>query len=140
MHGNFKRRNATCECTRRVPYERYWPSCTWIPLDSREGLSARCTNKDAEDPAIFRFHNAQAFARYRWQFRNAATIAELGLGSSVSQDQAECDQAGQQEQQQQENLQKDEIAEISAMKSAMKELKEQMRALKHLLQQLPAST
>ena len=133
-----------CKYTRRVPYELYQPSCNWIDLNTQRGPSARCTNKDAEDPAVFRFQNTQSFARYRWQFSHAVTIAELGLGSSVINAQVGCDQAGhrrtQQEHEQQtttpEKLEKDEMAEMQDMKSEMKELKHQMRALKNLLQQL----
>jgi hypothetical protein len=73
-----------CDYAQAFPYTPYLPSCKWVTLDSRHG--EQCHNHTTVDPAIFTIpkDQQQSASRYRWLFKEAGTLAELGLGSSAT--------------------------------------------------------
>ena len=133
-----------CEYARASLLEPYQPNCEWITLDSQE--EASCMND--KDASIFRFHppNAagvapvapESFERYRWQFNEAVTISELGLGGTAEQQQQQQQQQtdggrGRRlteptvelqlaQQQQHEQQERKHAAEMKEMTDSMKEM------------------
>ena len=65
-----------------ITKEPYLPECSWVTLDSRR--SQQCS--DTDSPEVFRLGDStESFERYRWQFSEPVTIAELGFGHSAEQ-------------------------------------------------------